>query len=186
MKKILLASLVSFASIGFVACSNGDYDANPNTNNGNVTNPLNTNGGGNSGGGNNSSFDWSGTDPMSAKVGGNAWQATSKLAIVSGDLFLFQGYADDNTSIGFYVNNNATEGTVYDFTASSVEQGMYVTDKTIMDPSLMYMASVGNGGQIKILENDASHMKGLFYFNGKTKAGEEITVTEGYFNVQKN
>ncbi len=47
MKKIIFAGLVGFASISFFACSNGDYDANPNTNNSNVGNPLLNNGGGN-------------------------------------------------------------------------------------------------------------------------------------------
>lgn len=44
MKKLLFAGLVCFASVGFVACSNGDYDADPNANNSNVTNPLNNGG----------------------------------------------------------------------------------------------------------------------------------------------
>lgn len=188
MKKILLAGLVCFASVGFVACSNGDYDANPNTNNGNVTNPLNNNGGGNNGGGNNggnSSFNWSGTDPLSAKTDGEAWVANDAstfdlngYTIIDGSL---ENTSNDKTVMISIKSSIVEAGKTYSVSATSAD--VVITYTEYIDGPTLYTAA---SGEVRIDENDATHVKGKFYFTGKDPfTSTSKNVTEGYFNINK-
>src|SRR5690606_31645003 len=82
MKKILFTSLIAAcAAMGLSGCISGDYDANPDgtTSGANPLNPPGSGGSGGSGGGGGTGgsgntggpgFNWSGTDPWSAKVDG--------------------------------------------------------------------------------------------------------------------
>jgi hypothetical protein len=46
--------------------------------------------------------------------------------------------------------------------------------------------TIGSKGQCKILENDATHIKGLFYFETVAPvSGTVLNVSKGYFNVTK-
>jgi hypothetical protein len=193
MKKLLLVAFSATLSLGFFACNNGAYDANPNTNNSSTTNPLNQNNGGNNGGGNNgggnSSFNWSGTDPMSALVDGVLWKAGSvKYTDQMGIIFIsgFKNPSDPNTaSMNFSFQNTTIEaGKIYEFNTANPNYAA-IYSESLMDLNQQYAANLV-GGKIKILECDATHVKGLFYFTGKNvNTNKTVTVTEGYFNVTK-
>ena len=180
MKRILLASVfAACASMGLSSCMNGDYDANPKgTNTG--QNPLNP-----PGGGNNNSFNWSGTAPMSAKVDGTGWNANtgSYLPPGSGLPASVMALGPNNSAIGVMFPETIAPNTIINFDGTN--NGSYTPDITSSDPNAKYNASMGSGGSLQILENDASHIKGKFYFNAKNPAGTTVNITEGYFDVTK-
>lgn len=179
MKKFLVASLfAASAAMGLSSCMNGDYDANPATNN-SGGNPLNPGGG--SGG---SNFDWSGTAPMSVKLDGNAWGPGNVSYMPSVGGLPAQVFAINNSEqliIAF--PETTAPNTVVAFSSSNFAS--YTTDMNSSDISTKYTASLGSGGAVQILENDASHVKGKFYFNAKNTSGGSKNITEGYFDVTK-
>ena len=183
MKKILFSILIAAsASAGFSSCMNGDYDANPGgVVNGN--NPLNPPGSGGGGGG--GSFNWNGTDPMSAKVDGNAWQAASTTYVPSimGFPASVTGTGPNNTAILINIPDNAAANSVTSF-GSSVTAS-WSANTVGGNPNDVYGAALGSGGSVQILENDATHVKGKFFFNAKNSSGTAVNVTEGYFTATK-
>lgn len=190
MKKLLYASLF-VASAGFAACNNGDYDANPNVNNSNTANPINT--GGNTGGGNNGGFNWSGTDPMSAKIDGSAWQAATSHAAEVGILneLTIDGETSDynatstGSAFALSVPIHPVPGTVY--TCNSTNTSFSYTDATQNSgggSAGVYNTGFGGSGAIKITDT-ATNIKGYFYGTVKNASGTAKTITEGYFNVPK-
>jgi hypothetical protein len=188
MKRLLYASIfATTAALGLSSCIRADYDADPKTVS-NGVNPLtqtnNNNGGGNNGG-NNNSFNWSGTDPMSAKIDGAAWQATAgEYQTPSGFPVTVEAAADDGSFMRINIPTNATLNTVYTF--SNNLTGSYAGPGAVGDPDQIYNAGQGGSGQIMITEEDASHIKGKFTFTGKNFSGKGTkTITEGYFNVNK-
>ncbi len=184
MKKIIFTSLfAAFAAAGLSSCMNGDYDANP-TVTATGTNPLtpvNTGGGG---GGGNNSFNWNGTDPMSAKINGTGWQATdiTFAPSVNGLPEAVVGNGPNNTAITVYIPENAAANSVTNFNSSITASW---SANTMGGADDVYGAAFGSGGAVQILENDATHVKGKFYFNAKNLSGGAVTVTEGYFNATK-
>jgi len=184
MKKILYSVLfAAFAAAGLSSCMNGDYDANP-TGVVGGNNPLNPPGGGGGGGGGNS-FNWTGTDPMSAKVDGNAWQATSTTYIPSmvGFPASVTGTGPNNTAILVNIPDGAAANSVTNF--GSMVTASWSANTTSGNPDDVYGAALGSGGAIQILENDATHVKGKFYFNAKNTSGTAVNITEGYFTATK-
>lgn len=188
MKKVLFASLfAACAAMGLSSCMNGDYDATPNANN-SAPNPLaNTGGsgggGGTSGGGGN--FNWTGTDPMSAKIDGTSYTATGVTfsSITSGPLpyegitgminggTLLVGWPV-NAAPGTYTSNTTGTAIVYNIDENGTNWG--------------YASNIfGGTGQIQIIENDATHVKGRFYGTLKSSGSGTHTMTEGWFNVTK-
>lgn len=183
MKKILYTSLfAACAAMSLSSCMNGDYDANPATAN-TGSNPLNTGGSGGSGGG--SSFNWSGTDPLSAKIEGASYTGTSASFISNGSGpiqydavsstlnggVIVVGFPKD-AAPGTYTSNATGTGINYSVVEDGVNNG-YVSN------------AFGGSGQIQITENDASHVKGKFFGTLKSSAGKSKAFTEGYFNVTK-
>lgn len=98
MKKILFAILMGAATVSFVACSNGAYDANPSTNNSGSGNPLLT--GGNNGGNGGVSILTSGSWKITAYTLTSGAGTTDLLALIDAcerdDIFTFK---TDNTII---------------------------------------------------------------------------------------
>ncbi len=178
-KRILAASILFCTAATITSCNNGAYDANPDTNFSSTGNPLKDttqNGGG--GGGSNSKFDWTGTDPLSAKVNGTAFQATTGSANSSSGFFIISGSQGIDGTISFSIPESTGAGST--FTLTSSNSATYTENFTDV-----YSSALGGGGAVKVLENDATHIKGLFYFSGKSPSGVTKTITEGYFNVTK-
>ena len=175
MKKLILAvSLMLSASLTFMSCNNGVYDANPDTNNTGAP----PNGGGGGGG----SFTWTGTDPVSGKVDGVAFQCTSGAAIDFFGYLNVNGFGAAAGDISLIMPSTITVGGVYNF--STVTNGTFNAGTSSSD---IYSGNTAQGGSgaIKILENDATHVKGLFYGTFKNSAGAAKVITDGYFNVLK-
>lgn len=178
MKKLVLsAALLIGASMALLSCNNGDYDANPNTNNSGTGVPSNHfPGSGNGGGG--GAFDWSGTDPVSAKIDGNAFQATTAFASSLNGTLAVQAAGASVNNLSLAIPENTAAGATI-----SLGTTTYIAYVEGMD---MYSSVTGGSGSIKVLENDATHIKGLFYGTVKSlNGGKTKTVTEGYFNVKK-
>lgn len=176
MKKLVLsAALLIGASMAILSCNNGDYDANPDTNNSGTGVPSNHfPGSGNGGGG---AFDWSGTDPVSAKIDGKAFQATTASVTPAMGFLAIQASDASFSNVNLSIPENAAGGTTVNFGSNT-----YVA---ILDGMELYSSSTGGSGSIKVLENDATHIKGLFQATVKSMTGKTKTITEGYFNVTK-
>ena len=187
MKRILYASFfAACAALSLASCMNGDYDADP-TNVSTTTNPLNQNqnNGGGGGGGSNSNFDWNGSDPMSAKVNGSGWQAASFVYAPAQQGFPANvvGESGDKSTITIQLPTNPTVNTTYSFGSNLTAS--YLVEKNSQNPDDLFGAGFGGSGQIQITEDDATHIKGKFYFTAKNLAGQSRTISEGYFNVTK-
>ena len=185
MKKLFFI-VAAIGLMSMSSCMNGDYDANPVTSN-SGPNPLNTGGnGGGGGGGSNSKFDWSGTDPFSAKVDGVPFQSSIVLYVPA-----FAGVSPasvtasgpNNTSIFVSIPDNATPNSVTNF--ASPVSASYSANTMSGNIGDVYGSGLGSGGAVQIIEIDATHVKGKFYFNGKSTDGGSKNITEGYFNVTK-
>lgn len=185
-KNFLFALLVAGAGLAMVSC-NGTYDANPDVDNSNIINPLNPPKP-YEGPGANDAFDWTGTDPMSAKVDDVNWQATSCIFMDAGGGFNVMGSVttdSNNNPISISFPKTVTAGGVYEFGPNFPNYSASYTSKVSNDANNVY-ASNFVGGKMKILEIDASHIKGLFYFTGMNPfSGLKKNITYGYFNAQK-
>ena len=133
-------------------------------------------GSGGSGGG---VFNWTGTEPMSAKVNGTPWTPYGAVVNVANGFFLVQGQALDGTGLNLMVPTTATNGKV--FSAPTPAAIMWI------DPigGVVLQAS---SGKVKITTNSATTLEGYFYGDLKDPQGLSPTVlhvTEGYFKVEK-
>lgn len=171
MKKAILAIAILFCTAATMSsCNNGAYDADP----------LNVNGGSNplgNGGGGSSKFDWGGIDPFSAKIDGTLFKAImADVQTQQGQIFISGD--DGKSAIFITLPDNTATGSVSNFTNSNpASYGENVT--------VIYSTGLGGSGAVKLLENDATHIKGLFYFTGKSSTGSSKTISEGYFNIKK-
>src|SRR5690606_12255911 len=165
-----------------------DYDANPDMDNSGAVNPYNPGGGGNGGGG--SSFNWTGTDPMSAKINGTEWKANEGIYMNAMGFETIVGQSGNegdpfaSTITIMFQNANLEVDKIYDFnTTSTTASSSYSAN--LGDPNTVFTGNLG-GGKVKILEIDDTHIKGLFYFKGvNTFTQESVEITEGYFNIVK-
>lgn len=187
MKKFFLYTfLLAGLGFGVTGCNNGDYDADPDTNYASGVNPLNPVGG------MNTSFNWSGTDPMSAEINGNAWTAD--------DVDMFENPFDDSqwvigglnhssgsdtTMFALYVQKDVEAGKSYFIFVGNTENTASYIAK-LNEPSAYFESTMTNLGEIKILENTSTHIKGLFYFLGRSPISKQyINIQKGYFKVPK-
>lgn len=184
MKKIFLfAFLFASAGLGFTSCNNGDYAANPNGNVGGI-NPFNPPGG------IDRTFNWSGTDPMSAEINGVAWHADQGMIFdigVDPDFWYISGQNNngDTSNITFRMKKDMREGQIYYIDYGNIDNSASYSGH-VSDPNNDYNSTASSPGQVKILEVDATHIKGLFFFIGKSPfTGQFIYVGKGYFNINK-
>jgi hypothetical protein len=185
MKRRLFSVLfVAIAAVGFTACNNGVYDVDPKTDNSNIFNPLNPPGG------LNTSFNWGGTDPMSAEINGVAWKA-DEIAIFemptdnSHWFVTGRNNSGDTAACTLYFRKDVEAGKNYFLHIGNTDQNASFTTK-MSDPNSVYASTLTQQGQIKILEIDNTHIKGLFFFMGKSPiTGLWINIGKGYFNVNK-
>ena len=179
MKKfVIAAAILMSSSMAIMSCDNGAYDADPGTNNNGVP-PIGIPGGGGSGGGG-GSFNWTGTDPMSAKIDGTPFQATGTGNYIEMSGFYIVSAGNAGTSILINFPSAPSANTVYSFNTT--------TSASMTEGSNSYTSNTaaGGSGAVKVLENDATHIKGYFYGVFKSPLGGGTkTVTDGYFNVTK-
>jgi len=169
MKRVILSALLlAGVCVSMSSCNNGDYNATP-------AGGVNWNPG--SGGGGGGNIATTGTDPMSATVGGNAWVAKNgDFMNISGNAMI-SGNAADNSTITLSMLNYKGVGT---YSGNTTAGGSYQAG------SLMYASGMTGNITIVVSEDDATHVKGGFYFSGKTLDGtQSINITQGYFNITK-
>jgi len=183
MKKLLFSVfLFASAGLGLTACNNGDYSTG--TGNGGI-NPLNPVGG------IDNTFGWSGTDPMSLEVDGNAWKADDATMIempFNDKSWLISGmkYSGGDTSVcTIMLQKNLKEGNSYFVFYGNTDNTASFTKK-ISDPNQYYASTLASLGEVKILENTSTHIKGLFYFLAKSQGNSEyVNIQKGYFKIDK-
>jgi hypothetical protein len=198
MNKLSVIITVLFvAMFSFSACNNGKYDANPSSDLSNYVNPTNPKGG------INTTFNWSGTAPMSCEISGNYWQAenadfnqvtinnNSFIEVVGSKnsvlphaeihLFLKAGDVHTGSEISLDWTNelNGYAGQYY-ADADSVYHG--VNDRV---PYIFNSGIGGTHGSAKIDTFDGQHLKGRFYMIPRNNKGFFLNFQKGYFDITK-
>ncbi len=126
-------------------------------------------------------YNWSGTDPMSAEINGTPWLAsTATYSEFNG----WKGVAGFDGSLkGISIAlKDISAGTEYTLKDSFTNNTAFY----IPAPGSDQMCSNTTDNRVKILENDATHIKGYFFFSTfNSITGTTNKVTKGYFNITK-
>ncbi len=174
MKKIVSLTTVCMTALMVLAACNKQTDIK--------TVDSQTNNGGSGGpGGSGSGFNWTGTEPFSAKVDGAVFPLEKAPKVVH-MLGYYSIMADgtDNTSIGLSIPEGAVPGLVY-----SMPSPANVSWRSGTTPTILLGAS---SGKVKITTNNATTIEGYFSADTKDYTGASAVVvrlTEGYFKVAK-
>jgi len=129
------------------------------------------------------SFNWTGTAPLSVKINGVQYQATSGSATTflnNGIIVTGQNASDTAISITF--STAVTANTVYSVPSPS---NIALTIQTATTAQNGVYESLSGGG-VKILSYSTSSVEGLFYgtLTDPTKVSNATyALTDGYFNV---
>ena len=177
--KNLFYSILLFAGVCFAvaSCSKGAYTASTDSNANNGVNPLTPLTA--------AQFDWigGGKDPMSANINGTPWVAsgaTWALDTVGGNIII----GNLGGQVMYLYLNQVYGGGVY-----SMGYHDYLTSGTWSDSVgsqyFSYASYLGNSGEVYITHNDSVYIQGLFYFKGITPSGQIVSVTDGYFKLNK-
>ncbi len=198
MKKVLFTSLfLACAAMGLSSCMNGDYDANPNANNG-TTNPLANNGGGGSGGGGGGTGGGSG--PGTAAKGEIRFRLNGSSNVTfTGSNYTIVGTTDPlisggntgttgSTTINVFILNYTGPGT-YAFTGTSATSthGTY-TISPFGSSDDTYNTATGTPtgtGQVVVTSDANNELVGTFSFTAYNSTGGKTDVTSGSFDVVK-
>lgn len=170
MKIFTLASLMAIASFTFFSCSKQTNTNISDSQTGGNINPL-------------SKFDWEGTAPLSAKVDGRAFLATSVTVHEFFGYYYITGDANDGSSISPGIPVSATEGQVYSF--PSPANLNWQNSSSSMEENIVLGAGKG---QCKIITNNATVIEGYFWADMKDYTNVRDTtvrITQGYFKVDK-
>jgi len=192
MKKLILAASILFCTAAtMTSCNNGDYDANPSTNNSGVANPIPPDGGGGGNGG--SDCPAVNKTPISATVNGEEFVGDASNfftraeiennPITGKNIFEIQAYKasfqGEQTSI-FIAIDDYTGPKSYSIGAGSTVGGI----GPAANPSMQYTTPNGGGGQIVITREDADTVAGTFYVTARNSSGQSKTACGGYFKMK--
>lgn len=121
-----------------------------------------------------------GDDAMGAKIGGSSWDSTNSILEITGDTVLITGadYKGRAISITLY-NRDDLPGTVI----LNSTTGKCVYTPLITNPGDSY-TSYDNSGMVIVDSISSSRCKGTFSFKAKNDDDEEITITNGYFDMR--
>ena len=91
------------------------------------------------------------------------------------------GTSADNISIAI-TSTDFSVGGVYPLkTGTSNSSSVYIPAS-----GEVFSSTIGTNGECKIIENDATHIKGLFYFETSGPiSGSKIKIQKGYFKIAK-
>jgi hypothetical protein len=177
MKNFLNTVLLCGLICGIVSCSNGDYEASPDSNANGAVNPVTPL--------TQSEFTWSGTDPMSADINGSRWVADSvsfNLDTSGGNIIVGAKY-NSTPFLRFYLKDVWTNN-LYDMEWENYNRfAQYIDSIGYIDGT--YSSYLSNSGGITILQNDTAVIKGLFYFKGISPNGKIVNISNGYFKIDK-
>jgi hypothetical protein len=176
MKKIFY-SILLFSGLCLAAnsCSNGVYTANPAGSANNSVNPLKPL--------TSSQFTWANTGVVSGDVNGVHFSAdTAGWFLDSSGTNIITGLSGGKGFV--FLLNNVYAVNLYSLSYDVFNTQVAWTD-TFGNLNDYYYSYYGNSGEVKITENDSAYIKGLFYFQGVTKDGRLVTVSNGSFNIAK-
>lgn len=177
MKKVFYSLLCAGSLLGFAACSNGDYNANPDSVENGAVNPITPL--------TSDEYNWGGTDPMSAEINGAGWVADNASFTLDGSgSNVLVGTKDGSAKVMRLSLKDVWSGNLYDMGWKNTDRYGLLTD-TVNNVFTPYYSYLGNSGGIKIIYNDTDAIKGMFYFKGVTLDGQVVTVNKGYFNIIK-
>jgi hypothetical protein len=171
VRSILFLAILSF----FVACSNGDYVANPASNANGSINPLHPLAAGD--------FNWAnnGTNPMSADINGTHWIGSGYTYGFDSGLNTIVGYNGSKAIV--LVLTDPYAGNLFNMGYGQYNTMGYYTD-SLGDTANYYYSVLGNSGGLEMLVyNDTIGIKGLFYFQGVNRKGAVVNITHGYFSI---
>ena len=134
----------------------------------------------------NNEWSWSGNGKLSCYIDGQYWAPDSDKVVLykfAGSYYFYARKGSQKLEINFS-NKVAPEG-IYEMCGSGTSNYSFLSDTiTYLDFNTLH-ATVG---RLKILEDDASHIKGLFYYNMNFSSNQynfTRSVTQGYFNIPK-
>ena len=177
MKQFIHAVLLFSGIIGFSACSNGDYIANPSSNGNSAINPITPLTA--------AEFTWSGQEPLSADINGVHWKADAvTFGLDSTGANIMIATSASGGKMMYFRLSDVWSGNLYDLEFKNVKRWSYYADSV---GSLLgyYRSDLGNSGEIKIVENDSAVISGLFYYEGVTPGGQIASIKNGYFKIIK-
>lgn len=179
MKKILYSVLLAAISCVAVSCSNGDYQANPDSNANNAVNPITPLTA--------SEFTWGSDDdaPFSADINGVHWKADNAYwGIDSSFANLIFASKDNSAKIFNLYLKDVWKDNLYDMEWANYNRFATFGDSVNGDFPI-YRSQLSNSGGVLILQNDSLKFKGKFYFKGVTTDGKIVNITNGYFDLKK-
>lgn len=164
MKKIFLATLLALGcSTVFMACNNGDYDANPDTNNSDIINPLNPP--------NKDNY-------LRGKINGAAYEASTVTFVESGGTLSIQ-------------TTNGARGVVLTL-GNYGGPGEYPAGGTDKNSTLQYSESASayasSGGGAYVTSDQDGFVEGTFVFTMTLSTGAgptPINITDGKFKIKR-
>ncbi|MCD6013774.1 MAG: hypothetical protein K0Q79_3636 [Flavipsychrobacter sp.] len=180
MKKTFLPALL-FVSMCFalIACSNGEYSANPGGNGNGSVNPLKPLTA--------SEFNWAGVGKFSVKINGSLVSSDSAYWMLdtSGANRVF-AWMKDGKYFHLYLKDTYT-GNLYNmgfkqYLTACHYQAKTDTSATVFDA---YQSVLGNSGGIYINRNDSAVMEARFYCQTINARNEVVNLSEGYFKIDK-
>lgn len=174
MKRVLYSMLVLAGLCVMNACSNGDYSANPSSNVNGAVNPITPL--------TSAEFTWSGEAPLSADIDGSHWKASAASWALddSGANILI---ATGGGKTMYFKLLDVWTGNLYDMQYDNKKRFSYYMDSA--NTGGVYFSNLDNSGEIKIVQNDSSIIKGLFYYKGHNGNGKEVSIKNGYFKINK-
>ncbi len=177
MKKIIYGLLITSISAFVMSCSNGDYQADPDSPANEAVNPITPLG--------DDEFTWGGEKPMSYKVNGNFHKADyAGFALDTSGTNVIIGVMDNAPARMQFYLRDVWKGNLYSMEWQNYTRMATYTD-SLYGKYLQFSSDRSNSGGIKILRNDTAVIEAKFYFKGVTANGEVVNISDGYFYIEK-
>lgn len=127
-------------------------------------------------------WSWGSNSAMSAEINGVSWECDTALVTYS-EASGWKSVSGNSSGITITVASTdfAVDG-IYPLKAGSTNGAAAYIPST----NEVFSSSNGTSGECKILENDATHIKGMFYFKTMGPiSGTVIDVKKGFFYAKK-
>jgi hypothetical protein len=177
MKKLLYGILICSVVGGMMACSNGDYQADPQSPVNGVVNPATPLSG--------DEFSWSGSEPLSMDVNGKKWVADfATFVLDTSGSNVITAYKTGSPAMIHMVLRDVWKDNVYAMEWQNYSRRSEWYD-SVQGNWVKYTSDRSNSGGVKILRNDTAVIEGKFYFKGVSIDNKTVNISNGYFKVVK-
>ena len=121
-----------------------------------------------------------GDDAMGAKIGDSSWDSTNSVLTITGDTVLITGadYKGRAITITLYDRSDLPGTVILNSTT-----GKAVYTPLVTNPGDSY-TSYDSSGMVIVDSISSSRVKGTFSFRAKNDDDEEVTITNGYFDME--